>query len=78
MCYLVCVIVLNNNHNLDTSEDFYTDIISTCAYEDRLDTIEDLRLINIAVCSGGIIETGEKLEDRARLLVALSSLNPQP
>ena len=66
------------NHNLDTSEDYYKDIISTRAFEDRLETIDHVRQSNITVCSGGIIGMGEKLEDRAGMLVALSSLNPQP
>ncbi len=66
------------NHNLDTSEDYYKDVISTRAFEDRLETIENVRKTNVTVCSGGIIGMGEKLEDRAGMLVALSSLNPQP
>jgi len=66
------------NHNLDTSEDYYKDVISTRAFEDRLETIDHVRKSNITVCSGGIIGMGEKLEDRAGMLVALSSLNPQP
>lgn len=66
------------NHNLDTSEDYYKDVISTRAYEDRLDTIENVRKSNVTVCSGGIIGMGEELEDRAGMLVALTSLNPQP
>ncbi|WP_291864959.1 biotin synthase BioB [Maribacter sp.] len=66
------------NHNLDTSEDYYKDVISTRAFEDRLETIDHVRKSNITVCSGGIIGMGEKLEDRAGMLVALSSLDPQP
>ncbi len=66
------------NHNLDTSEDYYKDIISTRAYEDRLKTIENVRKTNVTVCSGGIIGMGESLEDRAGMLVALSSLDPHP
>jgi len=66
------------NHNLDTSEDYYKDVISTRAFEDRLETIDHVRKSNITVCSGGIIGMGENLEDRAGMLVALSSLNPQP
>ncbi|MRI01939.1 biotin synthase BioB [Kriegella sp. EG-1] len=66
------------NHNLDTSEDYYKDVISTRAFEDRLETIENVRKSNVTVCSGGIIGMGEKLEDRAGMLVALSSLSPQP
>ncbi len=66
------------NHNLDTSEDYYEDIISTRAYQDRLDTINNVRKTNVTVCSGGIIGMGEKTEDRADMLVALSTLDPQP
>tara|TARA_B100001146_G_scaffold220645_1_gene229638 strand:+ start:6511 stop:7605 length:1095 start_codon:yes stop_codon:yes gene_type:complete len=66
------------NHNLDTSEDYYKDVISTRAYKDRLDTISNVRKTNVTVCSGGIIGMGENLEDRAGMLVALATLNPQP
>ncbi len=66
------------NHNLDTSEDYYKDVISTRAFEDRLETIDNVRKSNVTVCSGGIIGMGEQLEDRAGMLVALSSLSPQP
>jgi biotin synthase len=66
------------NHNLDTSEDYYKDVISTRAFQDRLDTIDNVRKTNVTVCSGGIIGMGEAVEDRAGMLVALASLNPQP
>ena len=66
------------NHNLDTSEDYYKDVISTRAFKDRLDTIDNVRKTNVTVCSGGIIGMGEKLEDRAGMLVALAMLSPQP
>jgi biotin synthase len=66
------------NHNLDTSEDYYKDVISTRAFEDRLQTIDNVRKSNVTVCSGGIIGMGERLEDRAGMLVALATLNPQP
>ena len=66
------------NHNLDTSEDYYKDVISTRAYEDRLDTIANVRKTNVTVCSGGIIGMGEGVEDRAGMLVALATLDPQP
>jgi biotin synthase len=66
------------NHNLDTSEDYYKDVISTRAFKDRLETIDNVRKSNVTVCSGGIIGMGEKLEDRAGMLVALATLNPQP
>lgn len=66
------------NHNLDSSEEYYKEVISTRGFEDRLETIDNVRKTNVTVCSGGIIGMGEKLEDRAGMLVALSTLNPQP
>lgn len=66
------------NHNLDTSEDYYSEIVTTRSYEDRLKTIENVRKTSITICSGGIIGMGESLEDRAKMLVALSTLDPQP
>ncbi|UGU14261.1 biotin synthase BioB [Sinomicrobium kalidii] len=66
------------NHNLDTSEEYYKEVISTRGYQDRLETIGNVRKTNVTVCSGGIIGMGEKLEDRAGMLVALSTLSPQP
>ena len=66
------------NHNLDSSEDHYKKIISTRSYQDRIDTISNVRKTNITVCSGGIIGMGESIEDRANMLVSLSSLNPHP
>ncbi|GGZ84453.1 biotin synthase BioB [Algibacter mikhailovii] len=66
------------NHNLDSSEEYYKEVISTRGYQDRLDTIDNVRKTNVTVCSGGIIGMGENIEDRAGMLVALSTLNPQP
>lgn len=66
------------NHNLDTSEEYYKEVISTRGFEDRLQTIENVRKTNVTVCSGGIIGMGESIEDRAGMLVALATLNPQP
>ncbi len=66
------------NHNLDSSEDYYKEVISTRGYEDRLQTIDNVRKTNVTVCSGGIIGMGESIEDRAGMLVALATLNPQP
>lgn len=60
------------NHNIDTSEEYYKEVISTRGFEDRLQTIENVRKTNITVCSG------ESIEDRAGILVALSTLDPQP
>ena len=66
------------NHNLDSSEEYYKKVISTRGYEDRLQTIDNVRKTNVTVCSGGIIGMGESIEDRAGMLVALATLNPQP
>lgn len=66
------------NHNLDTSEEYYKEVISTRGFEDRLQTIDNIRKTNVTVCSGGIIGMGESVNDRAGMLVALSTLNPQP
>ncbi|MGM0635313.1 MAG: biotin synthase BioB [Bacteroidota bacterium] len=66
------------NHNLDSSEEYYKEVISTRGFEDRLTTLDNVRKTNVTVCSGGIIGMGESIEDRAGMLVALSTLNPQP
>lgn len=66
------------NHNLDTSEEYYKQVISTRGFQDRLQTIENVRKTNVTVCSGGIIGMGESIGDRAKMLVALSTLDPQP
>ena len=66
------------NHNLDSSEKYYKEVISTRGFEDRLETIDNVRKTNVTVCSGGIIGMGEKIDDRAGMLVALSTLDPQP
>jgi biotin synthase len=66
------------NHNLDTSEDYYKEVISTRGYEDRLKTLENVRKGSLKVCSGGIIGMGESIEDRAGMLLSLSRLDPQP
>lgn len=66
------------NHNLDTSEDYYKDIISTRTYQDRLDTLEHVRNAGMKVCCGGIVGMGETLEDRASLLLTLANLPEHP
>lgn len=66
------------NHNLDTSDEYYTEIISTRSYDDRLKTLENVRKANVTVCSGGIIGMGESVEDRCKMLLTLSNLTPQP
>jgi len=66
------------NHNLDTSEDYYREIISTRTYQDRLDTLEAVRTAGLNVCCGGIIGMGESARDRAQLLVTLACLPQHP
>ncbi|MFK7922692.1 MAG: biotin synthase BioB [Bacteroidia bacterium] len=66
------------NHNLDTSEEFYEEVISTRGYEDRLDTLENVRKAKISVCSGGIIGMGETVDDRIGMLHTLSNLPEHP
>jgi biotin synthase len=66
------------NHNLDSSEEFYGEIISTRTYQDRLDTLEAVRAAGIHVCCGGIVGMGESARDRAALLVTLANLPQQP
>ncbi len=66
------------NHNLDTSPEFYGEIISTRDYRDRLETLERVRAAGIRVCCGGIVGMGESRRDRAGLIAQLASLDPQP
>lgn len=66
------------NHNIDSSEDFYKKIITTRKYEDRLNTIENVRKAKVTVCSGGIIGMGESIQDRIEMLHVLSNLTPPP
>jgi len=66
------------NHNLDTSPEFYGEIISTRTYQDRLDTLQHIRDAGIHVCAGGIIGMGEDREDRAGLLQSLANLPQHP
>lgn len=66
------------NHNLDTSPGFYKSIIKTRVYEERLQTLRNVRKAGITVCSGGIIGMGESIDDRCALLVELAALNPHP
>lgn len=65
------------NHNLDTSEEHYSEIISTRTYADRLNTLENVRKANVTVCSGGIIGMGESEDDRIGMLETLANL-PKP
>jgi biotin synthase len=66
------------NHNLDTSPEFYGDVISTRTYQDRLDTLANVRKSGVTVCSGGIIGMGETKRDRYGLLQQLANQNPHP
>lgn len=66
------------NHNLDTSEEFYGDVISTRTYDDRLDTLHHVQKAGISACSGGIIGMGESDEDRIGMLYTLASLPTPP
>lgn len=66
------------NHNLDTSPEFYGQVITTRTYQDRLDTLEYVRNAGINVCSGGILGMGESERDRARLLQQLANLKQHP
>ena len=66
------------NHNLDTSPEFYGNIISTRTYQDRLQTLKNVRKEGIKLCCGGIIGMGEGVNDRAGLLFQLCSMTPHP
>jgi biotin synthase len=66
------------NHNLDTSERFYSTIIGTRTYADRLETLARVRAAGVKVCCGGILGMGETRGDRAALLRTLATLDPQP
>ncbi|GEA10283.1 biotin synthase BioB [Alteromonas sp. KUL49] len=66
------------NHNLDTSPEFYGDIITTRTYQDRLNTLENVRAAGMNVCSGGIVGMGESASDRSGLLIQLANLPEHP
>ncbi|WP_250525289.1 biotin synthase BioB [Caballeronia sp. GAWG2-1] len=66
------------NHNLDTSPEFYGQIISTRTYQDRLDTLERVRDVGINVCCGGIVGMGESRRERAGLISQLANMEPYP
>jgi len=66
------------NHNLDTSEEFYGEVITTRSYQDRLDTLAAVRDAGIRVCCGGILGMGEQIADRVALLHTLATLDPHP
>ena len=66
------------NHNLDTSREHYAKIITTRTYDDRLQTLSNVRKAGLEVCSGGIIGMGETVDDRLKMLVELAAMSPQP
>ncbi|WP_261924612.1 biotin synthase BioB [Shewanella sp. NFH-SH190041] len=66
------------NHNLDTSPEFYGDIITTRTYQDRLDTLSNVRAAGMKVCSGGIVGMGEQQTDRAGLIQQLANMEKHP
>lgn len=66
------------NHNLDTSPEYYGDIITTRTYEDRLNTLNNVREAGMKVCSGGIVGMGESIRDRAGLLMQLANMPQHP
>jgi biotin synthase len=66
------------NHNVDTSAEYYPEIISTRTYDDRLDTLQSVRDAGLNVCSGGIVGMGESRTDRARMLMTLANLPTHP
>lgn len=66
------------NHNVDTSSDYYPEVITSRTYQDRIDTLENVRNAGIKVCSGGIIGLGESEQNRAKMLTELANLPTHP
>jgi biotin synthase len=66
------------NHNLDTSREYYPEIVTTRSYDERLETLANARTAGLKVCSGGILGMGESVDDRLKLLSELAALDPQP
>ncbi|MDP7639336.1 MAG: biotin synthase BioB, partial [Candidatus Hydrogenedentes bacterium] len=66
------------NHNLDTSPDFYNQVVTTRTYEERLETLRNVREAGAALCTGGILGMGESIEDRMKMLLVLASHDPHP
>ena len=66
------------NHNLDTSAEFYAEIITTRSHQDRLDTLDAVRSAGLKVCCGGILGMGESIADRAKLLLTLATMPEHP
>ena len=66
------------NHNIDTSPDYYPDVVSTRSFEDRSETLSHVRAAGMKVCCGGIVGMGETAADRVGLIVALANMAPPP
>ena len=66
------------NHNIDSSPEFYSEIITTRNFEDRLNTLKNVREAGLNVCSGGIVGMGESRQDRAKMLLVLANLPKHP
>lgn len=66
------------NHNIDTSRNFYSEIITTRSFDDRLDTLDNVRKAGMEVCCGGILGMGESIKDRLEMLLELANMNPPP
>ena len=66
------------NHNIDTSPEYYGQVITTRTFADRIETLEKVRASGMKVCCGGIVGMGETVEDRAGFLLALANMTPPP
>lgn len=66
------------NHNLDTSADYYNEVISTRKFDNRINTIDNVRKAGLTVCSGGIIGLGETVDDRISMLLTLATMEKHP
>jgi biotin synthase len=77
-CKLKAAGVTAYNHNIDTSPEFYPEIVSTHTFSDRLNTIAAVQRNGMSVCCGGIVGMGESVNDRLRMIEILSELNPPP
>ena len=66
------------NHNIDTSEDYYGEVITTRCFQDRLDTLKNVQEAGLKVCCGGIVGMGEERRDRASMLATLATMTPHP
>src|SRR5690606_32167925 len=66
------------NHNIDTSQEHYEMIITTRTFQDRIDTLNEVRKTNVTLCTGGIIGLGESPDDRVSMLRTLANMDPHP